>query len=86
MGAKCCITSMAIREAMRHSAREVHKSHCGNSEVGRILSYRLHERILLLRLMRLLDHQIKPMIVFDGVMPEAKRREIRHRRYQQEKL
>ncbi len=43
-------------------------------------------RILLLRLMRLLDHQIKPMVVFDRVMPEAKQREIRHRRDQREKL
>ncbi len=87
MNAKCCIALTAAREAMRHSAREVRKSHCGNSEMGRILPYRLHVKILLLRLMRLLDHQIKPVVIFDGMMPEAKQREIGHRRdYQQEKL
>jgi hypothetical protein len=86
MDAKCCIASMAVSEAMRHSAREVCESHRGNPEMGRILPYRLHMRILLLRLMRLLDHQIKPMLVFNGVMTEAKQREIWHRRDQQEKL
>ncbi len=54
--------------------------------MGRILPYRLHVRILLLKLMRVLDHQIKLVVVFNGVMPEAKRRMIRHRRDQREKL
>jgi hypothetical protein len=76
---------MAIREVTRHLAREVRKSHLGNPEMGRILPNMPHVRIFLLRLMRLLYHQIKPVFVFDGVMPVAKRREIRHRRDQREK-
>jgi hypothetical protein len=56
--AKCCIASMAVGEATRYSAREVLKSRCGNPERGRILPNRLHMRIHLLRLMRLMDHQI----------------------------
>jgi DNA excision repair protein ERCC-5 len=36
--------------------------------------------------MRLLYHRIKPVIVFDGIMPEVKRREIQRRRDRQEKL
>ncbi len=81
--AGCCIALTAVGEvtrAMRHSAREVCKGCHGNLEMGRILPNRLHVRILLLRLMRLLDHQIKSVVVFDGVMPEAKWREIQHRR------
>jgi hypothetical protein len=67
-------------------AREVRKSHCDDPETGRILTNRPRMRIFLLRLMRLLYHQIKPVVVFDGVMPVVKRREIRRMRDQWEKL
>ncbi len=86
MDAECCIASMAFGEVIRPPARGVCTSHRGNPETGRILPYRLHMRTLLLRLMRLLDHQIKPMVIFDGVMLGAKRREIPHRRDQQQKV
>jgi hypothetical protein len=36
--------------------------------------------------MRLLDYQIKPVVIFDGVMRKAKWGEIWHRRDQREKL
>ena len=36
--------------------------------------------------MRLLFHEIKPVVVFDGVMPEVKRREIQRRKDRREKL
>ena len=58
---------------------------CRDPETGR-LPNRPHVRIFLLRLMRLLYHRIKPVIVFDGIMPELKRREIQRRRDRQEKL
>ena len=59
---------------------------CRDPETGRLLPNRPHVRIFLLRLMRLLYHRIKPVIVFDGIMPEVKRREIQRRRDRQEKL
>mmetsp|Transcript_10552 Transcript_10552/g.21749 ORF Transcript_10552/g.21749 Transcript_10552/m.21749 type:complete len:1282 (-) Transcript_10552:243-4088(-) len=59
---------------------------CRDPETGRILPNRPHVRIFLLRLMRLLFHQIKPVVVFDGVMPEVKRRELQRRRDIREKL
>jgi hypothetical protein len=86
MDAVCCIASMANGEAMRHLAREVRKSHRSNLKMRRILPNRLHVRIFLLRLMSLLYHQIKPVVIFNGVMPEVKRRKIRCRKDQQEKL
>jgi len=36
--------------------------------------------------MRLLYHRIKPVVVFDGIMPEVKRRELQRRRDRREKL
>ena len=39
---------------------------CRDPETGRLLPNRPHVRIFLLRLMRLLYHRIKPVIVFDG--------------------
>ncbi len=82
----CCIASTADGEAMRHLAREVRKSHRGNLEMERILPNRPHVRIFLLRLMSLLYHQIKPVVIFNGVMPEVKWRKIGRWRDQQEKL
>ena len=46
---------------------------CRDPETGRLLPNRPHVRIFLLRLMRLLYHRIKPVVVFDGIMPEVKR-------------
>ena len=40
---------------------------CRDPETGRLLPNRPHVRIFLLRLMRLLYHRIKPVIVFDGM-------------------
>ena len=59
---------------------------CRDPETGRLLPNRPHVRIFLLRLMRLLFHEIRPVIVFDGEMPEVKRREIRRRRERREVL
>ncbi|KAL3806169.1 hypothetical protein ACHAXA_003461, partial [Cyclostephanos tholiformis] len=39
---------------------------CRDPETGRILPNRPHVRIFLLRLMRLLYHRVRPVIVFDG--------------------
>ena len=39
---------------------------CRDPETGRLLPNKPHVRIFLLRLMRLLFHQIKPVVVFDG--------------------
>ena len=39
---------------------------CRDPDTGRLLPNRPHVRIFLLRLMRLLYHRIKPVIVFDG--------------------
>ena len=39
---------------------------CRDQETGRLLPNRPHVRIFLLRLMRLLYHRIRPVIVFDG--------------------
>ncbi|KAL3805577.1 hypothetical protein HJC23_005821 [Cyclotella cryptica] len=59
---------------------------CRDPETGRLLPNRPHVRIFLLRLMRLLFHEIRPVVVFDGPMPEVKRREIQRRRDRREKL
>ena len=40
---------------------------CRDPETGRLLPNRPHVRIFLVRLMRLLYHRIKPVVVFDGV-------------------
>ena len=45
---------------------------CRDLDSGRLLPNRPHVRIFLLRLMRLLYHRIKPVVVFDGPMPEVK--------------
>lgn len=39
---------------------------CRDPETGRALPNKPHVRIFLLRLMKLLYHQIKPVVVFDG--------------------
>ena len=59
---------------------------CRDLDTGRLLPNQPHVRIFLLRLMRLLYHLIKPVVVFDGPMPEVKRREIQRRRDRQEKF
>ena len=59
---------------------------CRDPETGRLLPNRPHVRIFLLRLMRLLYHRIRPVVVFDGIMPEVKRRELQRRRDRREKL
>jgi len=59
---------------------------CRDPETGRLLPNRPHVRIFLTRLMRLLYHQIRPVVVFDGTMPEVKRIEIQRRKDRREKL
>ena len=39
---------------------------CRDSETGKLLPNKPHVRIFLIRLMRLLFHDIKPVVVFDG--------------------
>ena len=42
---------------------------CRDSETGKLLPNKPHVRIFLIRLMRLLFHDIKPVVVFDGTYP-----------------
>ena len=39
---------------------------CRDSETGKLLPNKPHVRIFLIRLMRLLFHDIRPVVVFDG--------------------
>ena len=41
---------------------------CRDPDTGKLLPNKPHVRIFLLRLMRLLYHSIKPVVVFDGTL------------------
>ena len=45
MDTKCCIELIALKETTKHLAREMHKSHRGNPEMGRNLPNRPHVKI-----------------------------------------